>query len=73
MVAGSSLDGTIAFAVSRYNTDGTLDNTFSTMEVQSFPTVSAVSTVNKMLLLPDGKIILVGEIYNTNRHDNNAH
>jgi uncharacterized delta-60 repeat protein len=67
LAAGSSLDGTIAFAVSRYNTDGTLDNTFSTDGRASFPTVSAVSTVNKMLLLPDGKIILVGELYNTNR------
>lgn len=65
IVAGYAKYGVIAsedFAIARYNTDGSLDNTFGSSgkvitEVASLATDKAYASI----LQPDGKVILAGE------------
>ena len=66
IAAGSSINGTNDdFAVVRYNTNGTLDNTFGTGGIvttnfagNSFDYIEAVA------LQPDGKIVAAGSLFN---------
>lgn len=57
------------FALARYNTDGSLDNTFSsdgkvTIDVSPFNSIAW-----QVMLLPDGKIILIGNSRNATNLD----
>jgi uncharacterized delta-60 repeat protein/LPXTG-motif cell wall-anchored protein len=65
LVAGRSFDRN--FAIVRYDTNGTLDATFGTAGITttSFNTGSAVG--NSMAVQPDGKIIVAGGIWLSNR------
>lgn len=59
LVGGSVIDGNEDFAIARYNTNGTLDNSFSGdgLFVHTFGTVDVS---RGMALQKDGKIVLVG-------------
>ena len=62
----SSLDGSDYFAVVRYNSDGSLDNTFSGdgMTITSFGT--DYQQAFGVAIQPDGKIVIVGNVQNFN-------
>lgn len=68
LVAGGAFDGSNQyFAVTRYLTDGTLDNTFGgdgivTTDIFVY---NSNEYANGLLIQPDGKIILTGSTYNT--------
>ena len=50
------------FALARYNSDGSLDNSFGTggKVTTAFPPLSSDSSISTVLLQPDGKIVGVG-------------
>lgn len=56
LVAGYSVDGDSYFTIARYNTNGTLDNSFGTNGVFKWPSGYFTS----IALQPDGKIVAVG-------------
>jgi uncharacterized delta-60 repeat protein len=61
VVAGpTSLNNTLDFALARFNTDGTLDNSFSDDGKVITDFGSDEETPNGMVIQPDGKIIAVG-------------
>jgi uncharacterized delta-60 repeat protein len=53
----------------RYNSDGTLDNTFGSSGITISSAGTATDYANKILLQPDGKIILTGEASLTGDQD----
>ncbi|HQW40691.1 MAG TPA: T9SS type A sorting domain-containing protein [Flavobacteriales bacterium] len=64
VVAGSASNGTVRyFAIARYNTDGTLDNSFSGggIETTNFGTGTAIGI--SVAIQPDGKIVVAGDAY----------
>lgn len=66
IVAGQYNDNIVAL---RYNANGTLDNTFGTngVTVVQYPLGSSIA--NDVVVLSDGKILLVGTTYNTSTTD----
>ncbi|HUM48481.1 MAG TPA: hypothetical protein PLD84_16230, partial [Chitinophagales bacterium] len=53
------------FALVRYNTDGTLDNTFNGAGKVTVPFAANSAIVSAMVIQPaDGKIILAGQVFN---------
>ena len=61
IVVGGSDNGGFTFA--RYNTNGTLDQSFNRTGVRSIPIGSGFSSVNKVMLQSDGAIVGVGHIF----------
>jgi len=47
-------------AIFRYNTDGTLDNTFDNDGAAVYPVSNRTDSIRKLLIRPDGKILSVG-------------
>ena len=71
IVAGYSYNASNAFdfALVRYNTDGTLDNTFDSDGIVITPIGSNNDYGYSVAIQPDGKIIVAGESYDgSNRH-----
>jgi len=69
VVAGYSLNGTSAdFALARYNTDGTLDNSFSTDGILT-TAIDMISNAFSVAIQPDGKIVVAGTSYNGTDND----
>ncbi len=64
-VGGSSVD----FALARYNTDGTLDNTFGTSGEAITPVGPGNDWTTSMVLQPDGKVVVAGYGYNASSTD----
>jgi len=65
LVAGfRDLGGNQDFAVARYNTDGSLDNSFGNNGVALFDGGSDADAAWAMALQADGKIMLGGSVYN---------
>lgn len=61
IVAGQADNGTAkGFALGRYNTDGTLDNTFGTNGSVITPIGSAAARAEAVAIQPDGKIVAAG-------------
>ncbi|MFM9986956.1 MAG: delta-60 repeat domain-containing protein, partial [Flavobacteriales bacterium] len=70
LVAGSSDNGPDDdFALVRYNTDGSLDNAFSSDGKVTTSIGTANDVANAMVLQPDGKIVLSGVSYNGSDFD----
>ncbi len=68
VVAGTSLDETsAAFALARYDTNGSLDPTFGSGGF--FRSTDDDWTASSMLVQPDGKIVLAGNADFTNTYD----
>jgi len=69
VVAGSASNGTNKdFAVARYNTDGTLDNSFSVDGKVTAPFGTSDDIGQSVAIQPDGKILVAG--YSNNGTDN---
>ncbi|HYV92880.1 MAG TPA: T9SS type A sorting domain-containing protein [Chitinophagales bacterium] len=67
VVAGSSENGPQDdFALVRYNTDGSLDNTFSTDGKVTTPIGTYEDYGNSVAIQSDGKIVVAGSSYNSN-------
>ncbi len=65
VVAGQSHNGTNKdFALTRYNTNGSLDNTFGTNGIVTTPIGVSYDIVNAMAIQSDGKIVVAGFSYN---------
>ncbi len=65
IVAGyARIAGDDDFAMARFNTDGTLDATFGTVGKVTTSFSANDDVALAMLLQPDGKIILAGNVYN---------
>jgi uncharacterized delta-60 repeat protein len=65
VAAGYSSNGTNNdFAVARYNTNGTFDNSFGTNGVLTFPLGSNHDIAHSLALQADGKIVLAGNARN---------
>ena len=58
MAAGT--DGQGGYTIARFNSDGTLDTTFGNNGIASISTGVWDSTLSKLLVQPDGDIVLVG-------------
>lgn len=61
------------FLILRYNTNGTLDNTFATngiLSVTNPSTVDPLTFTSDLIIQPDGKIVLCGAYYNTTNSTN---
>ncbi len=62
LLGGSDYDGTLVGAVVvRINSDGTFDNAFGTSGFKRFNIGADPGIVHGLLVLPDGKIIAIGE------------
>lgn len=62
--------GNIDFALARYNTDGTLDNSFGTAGKVLTPIGSSIDMVNALAIdNSNGKIIVAGRSYNGSNYD----
>jgi uncharacterized delta-60 repeat protein len=59
VVAG---DGPNQFGIARYNSDGSLDSSFSGDGVSSVPVPNGISSAKDVVLQPDGKIVAVGTV-----------
>ena len=61
VVAGTASNGTdLDFALARYNTNGSLDNTFGTAGITITDFGSGNDIVNSLRILPDGRLIAAG-------------
>lgn len=72
LVGGISFSSGYHFCVARYNQNGTLDTTFGVNGIQNIPVPSsggAIANANKLVIQPDGKIVLAGRSYNGNDFD----
>ena len=67
LVAGVATNGA-DFALARYNSDGTLDNTFSSDGIQTTD-LGARDYINSVVLQSDGKIVAAGNTYNGTDND----
>ena len=71
VVAGSAfIDDRSAFAIARYNTDGSLDNSFSDdgLQVVTFE-INGFNIANAVTILADGKIVVAGSASNGSNAD----
>lgn len=68
VVAGVSTTTTADFTLARYNTDGSLDNTFGTAGIVTTAIGEGNDYAKSVILQPDGKIIAAG--YSSNGIDN---
>jgi len=70
IVAGgqSSDQSGVRFALARYNTNGTLDSTFSTNGIQKNKP-NWFGQINSIVLQPDGKILAAGNVWNGRNND----
>lgn len=63
VVAGfATIGGDSAFALARYNTDGSLDGTFDTDGVVT-TSIGTDDKINSVAIQPDGKIVVAGSTY----------
>ena len=73
VIAGSVFTGSnydsVDFAVARYNTDGTLDKSFSNDGKQLTDLSSSDDFGNSAVIQKDGKIIVAGRTYNGTKND----
>ncbi len=70
VVAGISFNGTnYDFAVARYNTNGTLDNTFGTGGKIITSISNSDDKAYSVVIQPDGKIIVTGSCWNGSNYD----
>ncbi len=69
LVAGDSFDGTLDFALVRYNSDGTLDNSFSGDGIVTTAIGSGHDICSGLTLQSDGKILVAGGSYNGSNYD----
>ena len=70
LVAGYATgDGTKDFALFRYNTDGTLDNTFDRDGIVITPLGEGIDIGQCLALQPDGKIVVGGHAHNGQNYD----
>ncbi|MFK7733704.1 MAG: cadherin-like domain-containing protein [Pseudomonadales bacterium] len=53
----------------RYNSDGTLDTSFSGDGIANFDVIGNTDFANEIVLQDDGKIVMVGATYNGNDYD----
>jgi uncharacterized delta-60 repeat protein len=60
--------GPAVFAVVRYNTDGSLDQTFGTGGKASTSIVQHLHHIRAVALAPDGKIVVAGEYFSANQN-----
>jgi uncharacterized delta-60 repeat protein len=69
VVAGSARqsENTPAFAIVRYNTDGSLDTTFDGDGIKLFVLSATLMHIRDMVIQPDGKIVVVGPAYLNNQ------
>lgn len=58
-------NGNSDFALVRYNTNGTLDNTFGTAGIVNTAIGNAGESINAIMIQPDGKILATGVMANT--------
>ncbi len=65
VVAGPAYNGAdFDFAIARYNTNGSLDNTFGIAGITISDFGSGEDLANSLRILPDGRFIVVGSAYN---------
>jgi len=71
VVAGVSINGYVAddFALIRYNTDGTLDNTFGEEGIVITTIDSYEDWASSVAIEPDGKIVVAGNTFNGTDED----
>jgi uncharacterized delta-60 repeat protein len=70
VVAGSSWNGSnYDFAVVRYNSDGSLDNTFGTNGIVTTPVGTSADIARSVAIQSDGKIVAAGHINNGSNDD----
>lgn len=70
VVAGNSANGVYTdFAVVRYNSDGSLDNTFSSDGVQTTTITSGTAYCRSVAIQSDGKIVMGGNSWNGSFYD----
>lgn len=62
VVAGATFNTTLDFAVVRYNTNGSLDNTFDTDGIAVAPVGTGNDSPRAMVIQSDGKIVLAGKV-----------
>jgi uncharacterized delta-60 repeat protein len=60
VVAGHSISGTTDFALARYNTNGSLDNTFSTDGILTTDIGGGSNFASALAIQNDGKIVVAG-------------
>jgi uncharacterized delta-60 repeat protein len=65
VAAGITFGSTLDFAVVRYNTDGTLDSSFSTDGIAIVPVGSGNDAASSMVIQTDGKIVIAGRAITT--------
>ncbi len=65
IVAGESWNGTdVDFALIRYNTDGSLDNSFDTDGIITTPIGNYIDKAYSIAIQNDGKIVIAGKSFN---------
>ena len=69
IVGGIAGNGTYDFGLVRYNTNGSLDNTFDFDGKVSFGIGTRNDYIQKILLQPDNKIVAAGYMFNGRDHD----
>lgn len=70
VVAGNSTNGTdVDFAVVRYTIDGSLDTSFDADGKMTIHFTGAYNNCQKVVIQPDGKIIIAGRAYNGADYD----
>ncbi len=69
VAAGGSNSGNFDFAVVRYNTDGTLDTSFSATGMVVTSISPRGDRANSVAIQPDGKIVAAGQSNNGSDHD----
>ncbi|HRD39274.1 MAG TPA: hypothetical protein PLC65_11625, partial [Bacteroidia bacterium] len=69
VVAGSINMGNYDIAVDRYNTNGTLDNTFGTSGIANVDFNGGNDDASAVLIQPDGKIVVVGRAQNSSNNN----
>ncbi len=70
VVGGSAGSGAnLDFAVARYNSDGSLDNTFSGDGMLTTAVGSGHDEIQSIAIQPDGKIVVAGDVHNGSNYD----
>jgi uncharacterized delta-60 repeat protein len=72
VVAGTSSNVWNDFAVVRYNSDGTLDNSFGSGGIVITDIGGSSDVANAIVIQPDGKIIVAGYAHNGSTYNNTA-
>lgn len=68
ILAGKARVGSYKFAMTRYNADGTLDQTFGENGIVTTPSIGVQDHGKAIALQPDGRIILSGYIFDGNNY-----